>query len=288
MGKAHDNKKTKNKKKKWKVIVGILVIAILLIVAVVISALQKGENGDIEASKLLEIITGDEPNTKEEDSESVAEKEAPKEPQELISAETAQNLVEKTEEGGYVEDDAYISGEIKVNDTAIFFGQYVEDGRDELVENVAAIQVTNNSVRYLELATLLYEIDGQTATFVATGIPPGRTAWVMEKSRMTVTGEVDFNYQGSTTSFRDDVTATSETIQITSDGNMLTAVNNSGKTLENIVVYYKALHVDGNYLGGITYVVDFGEVKTGESSETLAGHYKEGRAEIVRIDWTEK
>ena len=61
-----------------------------------------------------------------------------------------------------------------------FSGQYVEDGSDVLVENVASMLVTNKSDRFLDLATLEYEIDGKKATFVVTGLPAGKSTWVME------------------------------------------------------------------------------------------------------------
>lgn len=246
---------------------------------------ENERTGDLGIRERLDNISGKE---KKDDTDEVSETEADTGIQELMTAEAAQKLVERKEDGTYVEDKEYAAGEITCDETATFSGQFVEDGRDELVENVAAIRVTNHSEQYLEFSTLIYEINGQTATFVATGLPPGKSAWVMEKSRMIIDNGSEFHYQGSTTSFKADVGSTSDQIEITSDGNMLTATNKSKKEMENIVVYYKVLHDDGNFFGGITYVVDFGNVKAGESKKTLAGHYAEGKAEIVRLDWQEK
>lgn len=167
----------------------------------------------------------------------------------------------------------------------IFSGQYVEDGRDEPVQSVAAILVTNRTDRFLDLATLVFDIDGRTATFVVTGLPAGRSAWVLEATRMTAADSSVFSYRNCVSSFRDDVTASADQITISADGNMLTATNNTSKTLEGVFVYYRTLHTDGNFLGGITYRVDFGTLEPGASAETIAGHYKEGTTEIVRIGW---
>lgn len=285
-------KKHNNKKKQQKILIAVLIalifILLLIIGIVLIKAEEKGTL-DLGITEKIENLTGSnltEDSDDETNSESDEEEE--QEPQELLSAESAMALVKTNEEGNYVEDSAYTSGEIQVNETAIYSGQFVEDGRDELVKNVAAIQVTNNTDKYLEFAMLIYKINGETATFVATGLPAGKTAWVLEKSRLIIQSAEDFQYQGSTTAFRDDIVSSTEKIGITSSGNMLTATNKSGSEMENIVVYYKVLHDDGNYLGGITYVVDFGNVKAGESVETLAGHYSDEKAEIVRIDWQEK
>lgn len=179
------------------------------------------------------------------------------------------------------------SGDITCDQFGMFSGQFVEDGRDELVQNVAAVLVTNRTDRFLDFATLSFDIDGQTALFILSGLPAGRSAWVMEATRMTVTNSSVFTYQNCVNSFRDDVTASTDKVTISSDGNMLTAVNNTSKTLEGVFVYYRTLHTDGNFLGGITYRTDFGTLEPGASAETMAGHFNKETTEIVRIGWQE-
>lgn len=252
---------------------------------------DKDDSGNMEETKddsSTEKKDSDTEDSSGKDDSSVNSTEEDTGPQELLSAEAAQNLIPGKADGTYVEDKEFTAGKITCDETAIFSGQFVENGKDELVENVAAIKVTNHSEQYLELAVLIYEINGQTATFVVTGLPAGKTVWVLEKTGMRIDSNSEFSYQSSTTSFKEHVAAASDLIEVTSDGNMLTAENKSGKEMENIVVYYKVLHDDGNFLGGITYVVDFGNVKAGESKKTMAGHYMEGKSEIVRIDWQEK
>ncbi len=177
---------------------------------------------------------------------------------------------------------------ITCEQVARFSGQFAEDGKDELVEGVAAILVTNRSDQYLDLATMAYDIGGETAIFIVSGLPAGKKAWVMEQSKLVIDGDEEITPLDVTTSFRDDITASTEKITITSDGNMLTAANQTGETLEGVFVYYKRIHTDGNFFGGITYVTDFGTLEPGASAEALAGHYEEGITEIVRIGWNEK
>lgn len=178
--------------------------------------------------------------------------------------------------------------ELTIDDYALFNGQYVEDGRDELVEDVAAILVTNRSSRFLDLGTLTFDIDGKKATFVVTGLPPGRSAWVMEASRMTADHSSEFTYVSGVTSFRDQVITYTTKLTITTNGNMMTVRNNSDETLTNLVVYYRTVHTDGNFFGGITYLVSFGDLPPGTSVETLAGHFEDGSTEIVRISWQDE
>ena len=177
------------------------------------------------------------------------------------------------------------SGTLTCDEFGSYSGQYVEDGRDELVENVAAVRVTNRSDQFLDFATVTIDINGQTATFVVTGLPAGRSAWVLEATKMTIGQTASFEYIDSVTSFRDGVIAQSDDLTVTADGNMLTATNNTGKTMENVFVYYRTVHTDGYFLGGITYRVDIGTLEPGASAEVMAGHYADATSEIVRIGW---
>lgn len=120
-----------------------------------------------------------------------------------------------------------------------------------------------------------------------TGLPAGRSAWVMEQNAMTVDKDIDPKYIGCKASYRDGVVAATNLITVQSGGCELTVTNNSNRTLENVFVYYKALHSDGNYFGGITYLVEFGTLEPGCSAQNTAGHYQQGSTEIVRIGWQE-
>lgn len=168
-----------------------------------------------------------------------------------------------------------------------FSGQYVEDGSDIPVEYVAAMLVTNRTDDFMDLATIEYEINGKPATFVVTGLPAGKSAWVMEKNQMTITEGAEFKYIDKTTAFKSGVVKATDKITLSAEGNMLTAVNNTDEKLEGVFVYYKTLHTDGNYLGGITYMTTFGELEPGEKKTELAGHYDKDKTEIVRIGWKE-
>ena len=175
--------------------------------------------------------------------------------------------------------------DLKIRQYSSFTGIYVEDGSDEPVENVAAILVTNPTDRYLDMGTVICDIDGKEGKFLVTGLPAGASAWVMEVSRMTVTADSVFLPKSCDTTYRSNAVSSTEDVTIQSAGTMLRAVNNTGKTLKNVTVYYKVLHTDGNFFGGITYMVTFGDLEPGASAEKLAGHFKEGWTTIVRIGY---
>lgn len=275
----------KRKKRKFniKLLAGLLIVILVGINSIMTTDNRLADNSDKENKQEqeqgIEEIVDDSSEKPEEDDNSEAVK-----PQELLNKDTVQELV-KNEEGNFTKAEEVTSGEIAVVAHAAFKGQYVEDGRDELVEGVAAILVKNKSGKFLDLAILVYEIGDETGTFVVSSLPAGKSAWVMEKSKLVINGDETFEHKGSTITYKEDVITATEKLKLSTEGNMMTVENVSGETMKNVVVYYKVKHSDGNYFGGITYVVDFGELDAGESLEKLAGHYSKENSDIVRISW---
>lgn len=168
-----------------------------------------------------------------------------------------------------------------------YSGEFVEDGSNIPVENVASILVTNKSDRFLDLATIEYVIDGKEAAFVVTGLPAGKSAWVLEEHGMVITGPGNYKCVDKNASYKDGVVSKTDKITLVAEGNNLTAMNNTDEKLEGVFVYYKTKHTDGNYLGGITYMVTYGDIEPGGKVTKLAGHYDSESTEVVRIGWKE-
>ena len=169
---------------------------------------------------------------------------------------------------------------------SFYRGAYVEDGSDEPVENVAALLISNGSDRYLDLAQLIYDLDGREAIFTVTGLPAGASAWVLEANRMSADAGTTFTHKNTLTSFRDDAVNDLEGLELSFNGTMLKATNTTDQPFKNVAVYYKTLHEDGNFLGGITYMTVFGDLEPGQSAEKIAGHFHPDQSQIVRIGYT--
>ncbi len=165
-----------------------------------------------------------------------------------------------------------------------YSGAYVEDGSDEKVSGVAAMLVANPTDRFLDLATVTYQVGEKTAVFEVKGLPPGGKAWVLESQRMTLDDGDTFQLEDCVTTFRADAIRQTDLLSVQRDGNSLTVKNVSGETLENVCLYYKVKHTDGNYLGGILYTLNFGTLEAGASQTRQAGHFSD-RAEIVRYSY---
>lgn len=165
-----------------------------------------------------------------------------------------------------------------------YSGPFVEDGTNDPVENVLALLLENRSKEYLELATITYQVDGETAEFVVSGLPPEKKVWVLEKNRMPAKESSEFEFTDCESTFRSDAVLTTKKLEVKAEESTITIKNVSKDTLNNPCIYYKNLNSDGNFLGGITYMVGFDTLKPDDTLEKQAGHYFEN-SRIVRYSY---
>lgn len=162
-----------------------------------------------------------------------------------------------------------------------YSGAFYEDGTNESVENIAAILVENRSDEFLERATITYDVEGKTATFVLTGLPVGKKCWVLEQNRMPMTDSEKFKFLDCVTAFRKGTSLEPNIMDVDVKDDVLTVTNKTEDAIYSVCVYYKNTHDDGNFLGGITYLISIEEIAAGESRAKRAGHYNQS-SEIVR------
>ena len=172
-------------------------------------------------------------------------------------------------------------GKLSFSSCGRYSGAFVEDGSDRPVENVAAILVTNQTGEYLTYAALKFEINGVAATFVLTGLPAGESAWVLEYNALQIEPGADFVALDSAMQFIP--TEDWDELEVTFREGILSAKNLTDQEYVDGYVYYKHLHTDGNYLGGITYRSGIGDLAPGETAEVTAGHARAELCRVVRI-----
>lgn len=168
-----------------------------------------------------------------------------------------------------------------------YSGPFPEDGSGRTVESVAAMKVHNSSDQFLDYATVEAQIGTHVGTFQITGLPPGGTAWVLEQGGMTLTAEDVFRAtKCDDYFFRPDAVITTDKLRTKADGSTLTVTNESKQTLQNVCVYYKTVHADGNYFGGITFMLNLGTLEPGQSASKQSSHFGED-SKIVRYSFQE-
>lgn len=183
------------------------------------------------------------------------------------------------------ESTAVVSGEDELIclEYSRFSGAFPEDGTGRQVSSVAAILVKNNSSKFLDYARIECSIgEDRTGIFKLTGLPAGQSAWVLEQSGMTIVEGEHFQAKPCTDyAFRSDAVTRTDKFDVQVSGNTVTVTNRSRETLENVCVYYKILHEDGNYFGGITYMLTFGTLPPGQATQKQSGYFGDS-TRIVR------
>ncbi|MBQ7346284.1 MAG: hypothetical protein IJW45_09545 [Oscillospiraceae bacterium] len=163
-----------------------------------------------------------------------------------------------------------------------YTGGFLEDGSGDPVEDVAAILVQNTTSEYLQYAQLRFQIGGAEATFLVTGLPPGARCWVLERDRLTVEADLVYRYIEGSTAFVPVGEDTGMDVEL-KDGSLV--VRNLSETdASEVYVYYRTVHEDGNYFGGITYRCSAGALAAGEQAEVTAGHCDPEVTRVVRIE----
>ena len=157
-----------------------------------------------------------------------------------------------------------------------YAGAFVEDGSDETVSDVLAINVRNDGDKTVQYAQITLTQGESTYQFSVTTLPVGASAQVLELSRQTMpdsteglTGQVD-----TYAVFDTEPTMCDDVLGIETQDTAITVTNKSGSDITGpIYVYYKIAYGD-LYLGGITYRVGISSgLKAGESSTCYAGHF---------------
>lgn len=206
----------------------------------------------------------------------------------LLSALMLGGCAKKTPELAHRQAISVIEGEDELicEEYSRFTGAFPEDGSGRPVTDVAAIKVTNASSKFLDYALIQCDIgEDRVGKFKVTGLPAGKSAWVLEQDAMTITEGERFQARTCTDyAFRPDAITQTDRLSVTVEGNNVTVMNRSGQTLENVCIYYKVCHNDGNYFGGFTPMLNFGTLPPGQGTRKQSAYFGEG-AEIVRFSF---
>lgn len=181
-----------------------------------------------------------------------------------------------------------MDGKLLFEDYACYSGGYVEDGSGDAVNQVAAVLVKNLSDEYLDVAQLTFRIDGKTAVFQLSGLPAGDSAWVLEINRLQIAPDGEFQLIDSACGYLPQAMQNNPLLPITLQRGRITVQNCYPERVDDVVVYYKQLHEDGNCFGGITYRCSVGSLEPMEQKAAVAGHCSPGKCRIVRIEWNKE
>ena len=166
-------------------------------------------------------------------------------------------------------------------------GRYLEDGSDDAVENVACALIRNTGDRYLDYGVVKAVAGDREYSFLVTGLPGGDAVWVMEQNRQTLEEGSTLTFLEEQVSQLREVESQDQRITVDLLEGKVSVTNVSDKALASVRIYYKQVHKDGNFLGGITYTCVTETIEAGATVEVTGGHSRAEGCAVVRLDVTE-
>ena len=209
---------------------------------------------------------------------------AEKQPEDILNSG---NIVIEPVEAPEIEDKAFMDGLVTVEKVGRYAGIFVEDGSDEIVSDVFAITVVNNSDKMLQYAQVVITCGGEEYTFDMSTIPAGARAQVLEKEKKTVPKDLSGAQTVLTTvtEFQEAPSTYPEVFELTPFEYSVNIKNVSKSDINgDVYVYYKT-KVGDLYMGGITYRAKVSDLASGEEKSAYASHFYGSDSEILFVTY---
>lgn len=249
----------KKQRKLWIV----LILAIVIILGIVIAVNQSSSKQESSTEKSEE---NEETSKVTEAAEDAAEEDA-----------------EETDEGLAF---PYLLEEEQIQVDSLFqYSGINPDAENAECEDVAAIQMKNNSEQYLESAEVSVELsDGTAYSFVVQDIPAGKSVIAFESGNTSYDGKTGVAFIEAKTAYSSEAGVKEDEIKVTSDDNGVQISNISGDAIGTMKVKYHCV-MDDMYLGGISSETEVDGLAAGESTAVDTSESILGDADVVSITY---
>lgn len=178
---------------------------------------------------------------------------------------------------------------LTIESVGSYTGNYVEDGSDEPIKNVASIIITNHSDKMLQVGDITFRVnDKETVKFRVTNLLPGASALVLEADKKKYKAKHDYSYGEVVNAYLDKPDLMKKKFEIVGENGKLTLKNKTDDTYKKIYIYYKYVQSGGAYMGGITYRVPFENVEANKSVTSVANHFNANTSRIIDVQIAEQ
>ena len=164
-------------------------------------------------------------------------------------------------------------------------GAFLEDGSDDPVKNVLALQFVNTSDKDIQYAEYVFAVDNKPVSFKVSDLPAGQSCVVLEASR----------HQRDTKEVLELVSRVVVPVDLlhsegdnqvlivkNAEDNTLTLMNATDRELPLVRVFYKYFYEDQNtFVGGITYTATAEKIPAGGSATIAPDHYEDAACVIT-------
>ena len=178
--------------------------------------------------------------------------------------------------------------DIIIEDCYLYSGEYPEDGSFDACENVAALEIKNNSEADIQLMRIEVTTNSKVMMFEVSSLLAGTTVIVLEKSKQTLAEDEKILSIKciNRVDFAENVTLKEDIFLVQGNTGTLNIKNVSEKKAESdIYVYYKKKDAEGKYFGGITFRAKADGLEPDEIKQLPASCFEPNDSEVLFVDY---
>lgn len=158
------------------------------------------------------------------------------------------------------------------------------DCNDEDGENIASIEVVNQSGEFLAFADITVKLgDDSALIFRVTDIPAGATVWAFETGNTEIDEDTICKSAECTAEYEAGIPIMDEQLAVEADGTTVIIRNLTDETLNGLEADFHCLFDQDLYYGGKTYTYPIDMIPAGESISLEVDECYLGAAQVVRI-----
>ena len=153
-----------------------------------------------------------------------------------------------------------------------YSGSFLEDGQDEEVTNVLALQFRNDGTTDVQYAEYVFTVNGEEIPFKLTNLPAGQRCVVLAANKHAFNADEVLKLKSRLVAQVEALPSADEQLLLVNNGdNTLSIMNLTDHNLPVVRVFYKTFYPDENtFIGGITYTVEIKNIPANGSSGAVA------------------
>lgn len=151
-------------------------------------------------------------------------------------------------------------------------GPFLEDGSDETVSNVLALQFRNDGEQDVQYAEYVFDINGEEVAFKLSNLPAGQRCVVLAANRHAFNANEVLKLKSRLVAHVDYLpTADDQLLLVNNGDDTITVMNLTDHEIPLARVFYKTYYAEQeSFIGGITYSVELKNLPAGGSSGAVA------------------
>ena len=164
-----------------------------------------------------------------------------------------------------------------------YSGPFLEDGSDEEVSNILALQFRNDGDQDVQYAEYVFNINGVDVPFKLSDLAVGQRCVVLAANRQAYNAADVLKLKSRLVAHVDSLRMDDNKLLLVDNGdNSVTVLNLTDQPVPVARVFYKTYYAEQNtFVGGITYKIELKNIPANGSATAAPEHYNTGISRFV-------